>query len=109
MANQKSLEVIDLGVNLINGISKATADGKIDIFDAINLGRILMGASGAVNDLSGALAEMATWSTAERDQVLGELKKIDLPDDKKELMIEKVLQVAVLLGEVVLPLLAKAP
>jgi hypothetical protein len=105
MANKESKEVAQFVVTLVNGVSGAMKDGKLDLFDAMGLIKVIMAAGPAVNNIGGVLGEMRSWNGAERNEVFAILNGIDLPDDQKEAYIEKALKAGILLAEVVLPFL----
>lgn len=104
MANRESLALANLAVVIVNEGSAALKDGKLDLFDAARLIKIILAAGPAVQDVGQVLSEVPSWTSQEREQVLAKLREIDLPDDKKEKLIEQALSSAVLLAAFILPL-----
>lgn len=108
MANKESLDLIKFVVALTNGISKVMADGKVDFSDLIYILDTIKNAPAAFEGIQLVPDEVKNWSDAEKSEVLKAIEVLDLEDDQKEVMIEKVLKAGVALAEVVLGLLPKA-
>ncbi len=109
MANKETKELVSFGVELVNAVSEALKDGRVSLLDAIKLVKVLSDAGPAVQNVSGVLEEIASWSPAEKDEVIALIRTLDLPDDAKEALIEKSLEAALMLAGLVLPLIkAKA-
>jgi len=105
MANKESLEVIKFVVSLSNGIVKTMADGKVDFSDIIYLLETIKNAPAAFEGIQLVPDEVKNWSEAEKAEALKAIEMLDLEDDQKEMMIEKVLKAGVSLAEIILGLL----
>lgn len=98
------VEVIDLGFNLIEALKSAKAnDGKINFMDFPLLWPIFEDASKAIEGIDNALPAWVNSTAEDRKLVLEHFNaRFDLPDDKLEVKIEKILLAATIVVEVIL-------
>lgn len=95
-------ELIKLLAAIGNGAGKAAEDGKVSWSDALYFSEAVMAAPKAIIGIDQVLAELKDLDAAEKVQLGEQIKAdFDLPQDQIESVVEKVLQAALHLGEVI--------
>lgn len=104
MANKETKDLVRLVVNAVNAVGDSLKDGKLNILDAVHFIKVLVSAGPAIDNVSGVLEELKSLSVAEKQEILDMVKEVDLPNEDRELLVERILRAAIVLAEVILPL-----
>lgn len=104
MANKETKDLVRLVVNAVNAVGDSLKDGKLNILDAVHFIKVLVAAGPAIDNVSGVLEELKSLSAVEKQEILDMVKEVDLPNEDRELLVERILRAAIVLAEVILPL-----
>lgn len=98
------VEVIDLGFDVVAAIKTAKAnDGKINLMDFPVLLPLFESTSNAIEGIENALPAWQAASFEDRNLVIAHFnERFDLPNDKLEAKIEKILLAATIILSVIL-------
>lgn len=100
MENLKT--VVKFAVTLANSVDKALADNKVDLMDIPHLMAPLMQAGPAVGALKSAKDELASATAEQKAELIASVKKdFDLKSDRTEEVVERSIDLAVAVTELV--------
>jgi len=99
---KESVEVIDFAVALGQSVEKAKLDGKIDVTDIAYFMDPLMKLVPAVENIKAVKEEMLNASAEAKQELVAHFKaKLDIADDKLEMVIEESFALAIAVSNLV--------
>ncbi len=108
MSATNAKEALQLIVSVANAAGKSLEDGKVGLTDLLNFVRAVQDIGPAIQGIDQVPAELANLSDDDKAELFQVVASLDLPSDQVEAYVEKGLKAALLLAELILPLIKKA-